>query len=360
MSDLSILLVSAAPDQRNSTAELADLVTELRRRRGVSVATWFLREGDGTPWAGARTVDDLRTATVPATIEKVGLGPVAGIIRGRILRRWWADVDPDVVILDDGLGERLLPDARDGLVVVHRINEQPSPEGGLEAAPTTSADLMLLPEGLARPTGPEPRRTIHTTPRSDFEPARPFVDPEARAIVRRRLGLPAEGLLVVGWGDHPWFNGPDVFVRIVWHLRERHGVDAHGLWAGDDAEGGVAEVVLDEAQRCGLEAHITHRPQSTVDVRLCGDVAVLPYRVEGELKTVHEAAVTGCDVVTFPVWRHADPMLRIVDHLDLEAAAAAVLEGAALDRAERARFATATLDLTPFVDELLDAVRGGA
>lgn len=360
MSDLSILIVTSTPDHRDSTTELATIVTELRRRPGARVNVWFLRHGESSPWPGSRVVDDLRTLPLPSVIDKIGLSLVAGVIRGRMLRRWWAEAGPDVVLLDDALGERLIPDDRSGLVVVHRTNPVPPNNAGLETPPTHAADIELVPRDGnplgGPPEGPPGRIVLTTTPRSDFEPARPFIDAGSRAIVRKRLGLPSEGLLVVGWGEHAWFDGPDMFVRTIWNLRERHGVDAHGLWAGSDEQGEVDAVLADETARCDLSEHLTHLPRSTIDVRLCGDVAFLPYRDDGDLGYVREASITGCPVITFPVWPSKDPLLQTVDHLDLEAAAEAIIEASHLDRATRAATAGGTLDVGPFVDDLLAAV----
>lgn len=38
---------------------------------------------------------------------------LAGRLRGQRLRSWFKEVDPDVVILDDGVGCRVLPGATD-------------------------------------------------------------------------------------------------------------------------------------------------------------------------------------------------------------------------------------------------------
>lgn len=356
MSDLSILVVTSSPDRRDSTTELGTLIVELRRRTGLDVTVWYLRQGEVPPWPGSRVVDDLRTATVPAALDVVRLTPLAGVLRGRELRRWWSEVAPDVVILDDALGERLLPTDRSDLVVVHRHNVEAPEHAWLEAAPSQPADIQLVPVDATPPPGPPAPRVLPTHPRSDLEPARPFADDGARAIVRTRLGLPTDGLLVVGWGDHAWFDGPDMFVRTIWTIRERLGVDAHGLWVGSDDDGEVAAVLEDEAQRCDLADRITHRAHSSIDVRLCGDVVLLPYRDDGELELVHQAAITGCEVITFPVWRTTSPTLHTVEHLDLEAAAAAVVEAASGDRAARAKAASDSLDIAPFVDDLLEAI----
>lgn len=355
MPSQTVLVVAPSPDRRDSTSELATLLTELRRRPGVEVHVWYLRRSEEEPWPGSRVVDDLRTSPLPAALDRVGLRPFAGLLRGRTLRRWWAELGPSVVILDDGLGERLLPADRPGPVVVHRINPVPSQDDGLEPAPVRRPDVQIVPEGT-EPPAPAAAQVLVTRPLSDMEPTRPFVAAESRAIVRKRLGLPTEGLLVVGWGTNPWFDGPDVFVRAIWRLRERHGVDAHGLWAGADDEGEVASVIEDEVGRCGLEGHVTHVPRATIDVRLSGDVAFLPYRDGGDLAPVREASMTGCETVTFPVWDVTDPFLRTVPHLDLDAAATAIVDSAGGDRDARASAARETLDVASFVDELLAAV----
>lgn len=358
MSALSILVVTSTPDHRNSTAELDALITELRRRPGVTVHVWFLRPGESPPWQDSRVVDDLRTLPVPAAIDKLGLSPVAGAIRGRILRRWWTEVAPDVVVLDDALGERLLPDDRSA-VVVHRMNPDAPGDAALEARATTAADIQLVPLEGSPSEAPTGLVVLDTLARTDMERARPFASASSRTIVRRRLGVPTDGVLVVGWGEHAWFDGPDIFVRALWNLRERHGIDAHGMWAGSDDDGEVAAVLQDEAERCALVDHISHRPQSPIDVRLCGDAVFLPYRDGGSIELVHEAAVAGCQVVSFPVWQATSPGLRLVDYLDVEAATAALAASVGADEEARAAYrasASARLDIAPFVDDLLDAV----
>lgn len=356
MPDLSILVVTASPDERDSTAQLELLVTDLRRRPGVKVSVWHLRHGEAPPWHGAKVIDDLRTKAMPTTLDLLRITPVAGVIRGRELRRWWAEVDPDVVLLDDGLGERLLPADRSDLVVIRRLNAAPTDDAYLEAPPSSIVDVQLVPKGMSAPTQLVARTSLVTSPRHDHEAVRPFLDAASRMIVRRRLGVPTEGPLVVGWGDNAWFDGPDIFVRTIWNLRVQQGVDAHGLWVGGDEDGEVAALVADETKRCDLSSHISHLSWSTVDVRSCGDAVLLPYRDPGDLWTVQQAAVAGCEIVSFPVWEATDPALRIVPHLDVEAAAEALANALTGDRTTRAAAAGSRLDIGALVDDLLSAI----
>ena len=57
----------------------------------------------------------------------------------------------------------------------------------------------------------------------DHQDALPFRTADARVGVRRRLGIPVDVPLVVGWGADPWLDGPDLLVRTLWALEHRQG-----------------------------------------------------------------------------------------------------------------------------------------
>ncbi|MFM7068435.1 MAG: hypothetical protein ACKOYM_03140, partial [Actinomycetes bacterium] len=120
---VDVLIVAASCDQRRSTAELWYLAESLADLPQVHVATWFLRRAADAPtesaraWRNERVVDDLRTWFPVRAARAARLERVAGWIAGARLRRWFAQVHPQLVVLDDALGGRILPKGFDGAVV---------------------------------------------------------------------------------------------------------------------------------------------------------------------------------------------------------------------------------------------------
>ena len=84
MSQRSLLVVTAAPDDRPSTSTLVAVVGELRRRGDLRTELWFLRHGSGSSAVADRVVDDLRTTGPAAAIDRFGLSPAANLVRGRL------------------------------------------------------------------------------------------------------------------------------------------------------------------------------------------------------------------------------------------------------------------------------------
>ena len=357
MSQRSLLVVSAAPDDRPSTSTLVAVVGELRRRHDLRTEFWFLRHGGGTSAVADRVVDDLRTTEPAASFDRIGLSPAANLIRGRLLRRWWRAVDPTWVLLDDGLGTRLLGGGRSARTIA-RINDALPADAPLEGAPLDRADLWLVPPGApGRPTG----RTLEMPPLLwDHQDALPF----RRADGTRRCppppGHPRGRAPGGGMGSRPLAGrprpagphavGPGAPPR---HVRPR-------LWLGLDDDLPDARRLDEEAERCGVADRFTRRPVSSIDTRLCGDVVMLPYRSEGSTTEVREALVTGAAVVTFPVWDLSDPAIRVVPDLDVPAAAAAVAAALGDDRDHLARAAVERFDVRPWVDRFLAELRESA
>lgn len=85
---------------------------------------WFLRGGDGPSWPGSRTVDHLRTSRVSRMLRRMGLHATSLHLAGIRLRWWYLRAAPDVVILDDGVGGRVLARPPD-CVIVRENYEQP-------------------------------------------------------------------------------------------------------------------------------------------------------------------------------------------------------------------------------------------
>lgn len=333
----SVLVLTALPDDRESTAQLDLLVDELRTRRGARVTVWYLRCLDHqTPPPGTRVVDRLRTIAPLRVLDATGLGAPASWLRGRMLRRWMADVRPDLVLLDDGLGDRVLDvlDPRPPVVVRHNLHLPDFAE--LEPPPRARGDLTIVPP-TAEETDDDPTVLLELPwPDPDgTDPGRPFRDPSRRDAARAALDLPVDVPLVVGWGDDGWLDGPDLFVRTLWALEQRHGVAAHGVWFGLSADRREAERILIEGERCGLTGRLHHRPAITLDGQLCGDAVLLPYRSPTDPADLLPAMVAGAAVVTFRSTAPVGPGVVRVDELDVEAAATALAAALAEDRAVR-------------------------
>lgn len=338
----SVLVLTALPDDRESTAQLALLVDELRTRRGARVTVWYLRCLDHqTPPPGTRVVDRLRTIAPLRALDAVGAGAPASWVRGRLLRRWMAEVRPDLVVLDDGLGDRVLDvlDPRPPVVVRHNAVLPDFAE--LEPPARERGDLTIVPPGAADEGDDDPTVLLELPwPDPDgTDPGRPFRDADRRDGARNALDLPTGVPLVVGWGDDGWLDGPDLFVRTLWALEHRHGVTAHGVWFGLAADRREAERILTEADRCGLGGRLHHRPTTTLDGQLCGDAVLLPYRSPTDPADLLPAMVAGAAVVTFRSTAPVGPGVVRVDELDVEAAATALATALAEDRDGRVEHA---------------------
>lgn len=145
---LSVLVVSAAPDRRQSTSALRQIVSDMRCA-GAKVTVWFLRDGDGPAWPGERVVDHLRTGRTAALGRRLKLEGLAAHAAGARLRWWYARAKPDLVVLDDGIGGRVLP-TMPGSVAVRENDEAPDAPG--EPRWDGPTDIVIAPQG--RPTAP--------------------------------------------------------------------------------------------------------------------------------------------------------------------------------------------------------------
>lgn len=350
MSPRSLLVISAAPDSRPSTATLMALVAELRRRPGLSTHLWFLRSDDGDTTAADRVVDDLRRSQPAGVIDAVGLSRVAGALRGRVLRRWWKQASPDAVILDDGLGARVI--AGRPVVTVVRANDDAPVDAELEGAPLRSADLWMVPEREDQTRAPAIEAPLRLR---DLDRFLAFREQAARDRVRSRLGVPEDGLpLVVGWGSDAWHDGVDVFLRSLWCLERRHGTPARGLWVGMDASDEELDRLGAEAQRCGLDGRVTYVPDGVQDDRFCGDVVLLPCRVADPSRPdVDEVLVTGTQIVASNASQLLGPGITPVVDLDAEAAGEALARCLVADRVAVAAELGRAYHVGPLADDLL-------
>ncbi|MFM7062116.1 MAG: hypothetical protein ACKO04_01295 [Actinomycetes bacterium] len=348
---ISVLVVTAQPDQRRSTETLRLLVDYLNRHTAVNVSVWFLRAdtdgGDDEPWPGSRVVDDLRSWWLVRPMVGALGARVASGLRGARLRSWLHQVDPAVVVLDDGLCDRVLDAWRRPVVRVVRCNPE-LPEGAVcEPAPLEHAEAKIV----ARQSD---RQFDGVQLELPFLRRRGAVLPLAAAAQRERvraeLGIPQGVELVVGWGEDSWLDGTDLFLRTLWALEARYAVTPHALWLGLSSDEHEANRLRVEAGRCGLADRFHLHPLTTEEQRYCGDAVVLPTRLPGEdIEQILNAVCVGQVVVAT---RHDDlPEQAIaVPPLDVEAAASALREGLAGDRDRR--FARSRLlDIDEWLDD---------
>ena len=354
---LAVLVITAAPDHRPSTDTLRVVLDELRRRPEVDLTVWLLRvTPEEETWPGAVIVDSLREWAPAAVLESVGVPRVPAAMRGLRRRAWNRAAHPDVVILDDRFGERVLVGTPGKPVIVWRVNETLPVHADWEPEPIASPSIVLaLPGAEVRvPTGAVRIDSPHVR---DYSRQRALGELAQRRRTREVLGLPADGPLVVGWGDDGWIDGPELFVRMLWSVEQRHGVAAHGLWLGLGADPHEVARLQAEAERCGVGDRLHMRSADTEAARFCGDVVFLPYRSPGEPTEILSAVSSGLAVVTFPTCPVTDPAVRVVDHLDVDAAAAQIVEALGGDRAELAASAEQRLDVGPWTSRLLEAAR---
>jgi hypothetical protein len=324
----NVLVVTMAPGDRPSARSLDYLVDALRRAGDTRVDIWYLHDPDDAAPPDAKVVDSLRTWKPAAWLAALGLQLVAGRLRGWRLRRWAADLRPDVVVLDDGFGARLLSAIPGRPSIVIRLNDEPAPLVHLESAPRTDGDMllvsMLVPDGdpsLAR-AAEVVRMSSHLGTVAMADELRRDVDRD-RAAARPRWGVPDEVPVIVGWGDDGWIHGGDLFVRALWHLEHQHGMVVHGVWAEHrDVDVHPGELMA-EAERCGVADRL-HLVDDVESQRWAGDAVFLPYRYPLVETDLMPAAIVAMRVVVFePVDLHA-PWITTVPYLDLDAAAAAL------------------------------------
>lgn len=341
----------AAPDDRGSSYALRQWSTRLAARPDVTVAVWFLRDYHGRAWPGARVVDDLRRWPVARAADAVGLGRVGDGLRGRRLRAWLGRLAPDVVIFNDGLGKRILDGWGSSPVTVERRNVEPPVDAELEPAEGLVFDAAIVPPDSDSGTSETPTAIVERL--FDSESVRSSLDAAALATVRSAAGVPSDVPLIVGWGCDGWVDGPDVFIRVLWAVRQRHGLDVHGLWLAPPELSHEEDRLTAEARRCGV-ADAYHRSERLdLPARVCGDVVALPHRDPTNPFDVLEVIASGRRVVTFGHGVVGDPAIVTVDYLDVEAMAAGVAEAIATDTAAEADGVRRRLGVDAMLDDIV-------
>jgi len=353
----SILAVTAAPDDRPSTSTLRVIVEELQSRPDVRAEIWLLRAApEDDVWGSPRVVDELRTWRPAALLESLRVPVLPDLLRGLRLKWWLYQLEPDLVILDDGLGGRLFDGRPFGRrrrpVMAVRTNPDHPRHQTWEPAPLNAADIVLQLPGTE--PGPVSGQRMDAAHVREYPDAGRLGRDEARTSTRATLAVPGDAVLITGWGNDGWLDGPDLFVRGLWALEQRHGIAAHGLWLGLGSDPEEVRRLHVEAERCGLSGRFHQRSADTVAARCCGDAAFLPYRDAGDPFALTEAVVSGLGIATFITADVHDPMVIEVPPLDVEAAADALAELLGRDRSVEAERARRRLDVGGWVDSLLD------
>lgn len=356
---VSILVLSWANDRRPSTQDLRQLVAELNRRPDVAAELWFFHDNGVYPIGDdTRVLDEMTTWGPAEALERVGAGRVANQLRGLRRHAWLAERRPDVVIFDDGIGGWLLRRLDRDHVRVVRANDEPPEGAGAEVrSGLDRVDLTLVLPG--RTALPGSRAFDAPDVRAWNAAERTDVD-AARARARERLGIDPDVPVVVGFGRDGWLDGPELFVRGIWALERRCGRKVDAVWLAPGAAPEELDRLVDEAGRCGFGDRFHVRSdvhQEDLDLLLAGDVALLPYRAEGEAGTAASLLGAGLAIVSFPVWTFDHPALHLVPHLDLDAAAHALATALDGDRDERRAAAGAHLEgAEGWIDRFLAAI----
>jgi hypothetical protein len=276
-----VLVVSAAPDARRSSASLRRAVVRLARERELSVEWWFLRDAAGdadlmgagvSVLVGAgvsvRVVDQLRTSSISSVLGRLGAHAVAARVAGLRLRIWWRRAAPDVVVLDDGLGGRVLPDRPPPVIV--RVTPV-APDGPAADEPVWSgpvAGRWYAPGVAAAGADPAEMSAAEQLELAWSSPA----PSDAAAAVRRAAGLPVDQP-VVCW---PAGDGDELDVMLGWLARgdARFDRPAQVVWVDPNLTTESHARVAAAARRAGVADRLHQRAALSPELARAADASV--------------------------------------------------------------------------------------
>ena len=230
----SVLMILATPSERADSETIRRLGIELERHGRFSVTTWYLRDLKAEAPTSTWVVDRLRTAGSAQALANV-FGPgVALRWNGLRLRQRLRALAPDVVILDGGRGERVVASRRDRHRLVALVRSDQTPDDDLEPSDPTVFDAVIAPAGRSLDA---PARnasgTVLGLPVFAHDPAAmAYWSSANRAKARQHLGITGERPMVVGWGDDGWLDGVDLFIRTLWAIETKQGVQIEGVGLG--------------------------------------------------------------------------------------------------------------------------------
>lgn len=323
---VQVLAVLLEPGPQPGLDQWRTLIDAAAQHPDAAVRCWFLRDRRNERWADAGNVDDLRTWAPNRALGSVGLGIVASWLRGRRLRARFAEVDPDVIVLDAGWGERILGAAGDRPVIAVRDDPWPVDADPDEARHPEAGAIVLAehPDGASGDPTEGRRPIVHWSPYLTEVGSWQAGLVEERHRQRAAIGVAPDAPVVVGWGEDGWVDGSDLFVRTLWYLSDRHGIDATGVWIAPMSDATEVERLRSEAERCGLaDRLVLVEPGAGVDLR-CGDVVHLPRRVPLEWEIPATCAACDLTLVTCAEAPFPARWIRSVALLDLPGAAAAL------------------------------------
>lgn len=357
-SSCSFLAITALPDDRPSTLHLGLILSEVARRPGHRASLWYLRSyRSHEPTLESRTIDSLRTWPPAAAADFVGLHGPAAHLRGVRLRMWLRSIQPDVVLLDDGLGRRVLDPLPVTPPLVARYNSVPPELSGLDEPTLERTPELTVLNGTEPPPGAVLGDRVVREFRFPHQAPRAFLSADRRNQQRQVLGIPADVPLVVGCGDDGWLDGPDLFLRALWSVRNRYDIAAHGVWFGLEADTDERDRLLREAARMGFDGSFHICPSGPQSHLLCGDVVFYSHRSTSDGGYLDAMFLSGTGVVAFESTGIADPSVRVVADIDVEAAAEQIAAYLSEDRSVRELDARRRLDRSLLVDEILSVRR---
>ena len=344
---LLVLLPDAADDPAGR--EALDVV-----RQGVAAGELSF---EAVAWEGGSLLEDLRALGAVSVVADLRGGGASAqaervLVRAHLagagfaVRRRrlgigpWARHRPDAVYLTS-------PRAAPLLRVVPRGSRPPVvvmvPAGEMTEhvhEPLSDEDRALLLEGADRflvQTEESRERLLALgvpaaavvrigAPRGATGPEPPAA--ERLADLRRRLGV-AEGTPVIaGTGPLVWQGGADLFVRTLWLLRERRGVDVTGLWVGAEGDPLERRQLDHDIAHMGLAGHLHVLGPADEDALWLADLQVVTSREVGDPELYRPAAERGQALVGFrtePLARFVDDDAgRLFDFLDLDGLASSI------------------------------------
>jgi hypothetical protein len=269
----------------------------------------------------------------------------------------WRYLDrPDGVLLDDGLGQRLFPEAllksSKRPALIERKNDTLPRFADWEPEPVVEPDVVLYTD-CEPDVGRDVEAIVVERNLGDYREFRRRGDPEEVGRIRERLGIDGEGLLVCGWGDEAWIDGTDMFVRALWVLEHRHGIKARGVWFGLDADPNAVDRLRAEAERCGVGDRFFVHPRNDPLVKFCGDVAFLPCRSPIDGREAREAVASGLGFVAYEGLVPPGSGVTVVPYLDVDAAGAEIAALSEIDRRSALQAAAARIDAWGLADFII-------
>lgn len=172
---------------------------------------------------------------------------------------------------------------------------------------------------------------------------------EPRAVLRERLGLGPDDLIVGGSGFADWRKGIDLFVQLARTIRQAGHDEVHFVWVGDRAGGSERDQLDFDIERAGLgdRIHLVGLQSHPSDWYRAFDVFALTSREDPYPLVGLETALLGVPMVCFDaggmtelVARSTDEGLGesgvVVPYIDVEAMAEAII-GLLGDPERRAR-----------------------